>query len=652
MKRNTTKLLILFAMLTATFGLGGQMARASVVDDQPISAQRWVVSELYDNPDGTKYVEFYNNSDNDSLGWGDYFANLPIDSNILELLEVFGFQHIKPHAFQTVDFSDTWYGVAAFNLLKQYGLDANAFSEIADALEERNDYSYQRCLYYRDGKPLMSDKFYYGKKTKGKEIDCSDSSLRPTNLMERAGMCQGLQINEIESYQQDDEQFVEVYNASERPIDLGMCYVGKSRDDADSSKAYSMDAETIAPGEFYTQYLNTDDMDLKLTERSGQVVLFDGDRQSELDSRRYSGMKEDTSYALGGDDDWHVTYDVTPDEPNQIEELKPCDEEGYVRNPSTNRCIEGTDNDEDEADKDSNSDDSSDWLSKLLGGSTSSSKSSSDGLVPCKEGYYRNPATNRCKKLTTSSSTTSGGSASAKSTTSTGATDGLVPCKEGYYRNPETNRCKKLVTSGSGTSSTGSSLVPCAAGYYRNPVTNRCKKLTTSNSSTTSTSQLTPCKEGYERNPETNRCRKIASTADSASTLKPCKEGYERNPETNRCRKKTSASSSDDKDGDAKYPVKTKEDERATDQSQLTLIIVLAVAGALTVIVIIWQYHQSIARGLRKIFGGNSKGVQDKIVRLSDEPQPKASDNPLFKSDYTVNDMETDPPDPSPIEFK
>ena len=47
------------------------------------------------------------------------------------------------------------------------------------------------------------------------------------------------------------------------------------------------------------------------------------------------------------------------------------------------------------------------------------------GTKSCKAGYYLNPATNRCKKV---------------------ATTTLAACKEGYERNPLTNRCRKIVT--------------------------------------------------------------------------------------------------------------------------------------------------------------------------------------------------------------
>ena len=604
----------------------GVPAHAAVDDDQPITNERWVISELAESDSGDKYIEFYNNSTNDGLGWGDYFVNLPVDSKLLELMEVFGFQHIKQHAFRVVNLSDSWYSTLAFNLLKTYGLDANAFTEIADALEEEDGYSYQRCLYYQDGQPLMSNKFYYGKKTKGKEINCSDSSIRPTNLMERTGVCQGLRLNEIESYEENDEQFVELYNATLQPINLGNCYIAKSKDEG--AKTYALDNIELASGELYTQPLNDSDaVELKLTEKSGEVALIDGDRRTLVDSVKYRVTSEDTSYALGADDEWHMTYNVTPDQPNVIEELKPCEEEGYERNPDTNRCVKSAD--------DKESSDLS-WLEELLDIKTSSSSTS--GLTPCKEGYYRNPATNRCKKITNSSDSSTGASSSSSNSSNSSSSSALVPCKTGYYRNPATNRCKKIESTTSATST--SSLASCPTGYYRNSETNRCKKLTTTSTSST----LTPCKEGYERNPETNRCRK-KTTTDSTSKLTPCKEGYERNPETNRCRKKTSD------DGDAKYPIKTTDQKDGTTEEQerrsnLTLIIALAVGGALCLGIIIWQYRDSIKRRWDKLCGRN-----DNIVQIDDSPQPSANDNPLFKdSSPKGDDIKGD--DPAPIEFK
>jgi len=47
----------------------------------------------------------------------------------------------------------------------------------------------------------------------------------------------------------------------------------------------------------------------------------------------------------------------------------------------------------------------------------------------------------------------------------------LKPCGPGQYRNPETNRCRNIV------SSSDSTLKPCEPGYERNPETNRCRKI-------------------------------------------------------------------------------------------------------------------------------------------------------------------------------
>ena len=114
-------------------------------------------------------------------------------------------------------------------------------------------------------------------------------------------------------------------------------------------------------------------------------------------------------------------------------------------------------------------------------------------------------------------------------TESATAMSSLKPCRSDQYRNPLTNRCKLL-------SSSSSSLKPCAANQFRNPETNRCKSLSSSSSS------LTPCKSNQFRNPETNRCKSIASTT---SSLKPCNENQERNPATNRCRNKIATPTAD-----------------------------------------------------------------------------------------------------------
>jgi len=124
-------------------------------------------------------------------------------------------------------------------------------------------------------------------------------------------------------------------------------------------------------------------------------------------------------------------------------------------------------------------------LSSLATESNDTEEASSN-LVPCAPNQYRNPETNRCKLISTSTSS-------------------LLPCKEGQYRSEETNRCRSIV-------SDVSSLIPCAEGQERNPATNRCRSIT----ATLGVSTLTPCKPGQERNPETNRCRNIVKSMPTA----------------------------------------------------------------------------------------------------------------------------------------
>jgi hypothetical protein len=77
-------------------------------------------------------------------------------------------------------------------------------------------------------------------------------------------------------------------------------------------------------------------------------------------------------------------------------------------------------------------------------------------------------------------------------------------------------------------------IKPCPAGQTRNLDTDRCQAPVV-----TAVATLAPCKVGQERNPETGHCRVVAS---AVSSLVSCKQGQERNPETNRCRNITTDS--------------------------------------------------------------------------------------------------------------
>jgi len=182
-------------------------------------------------------------------------------------------------------------------------------------------------------------------------------------------------------------------------------------------------------------------------------------------------------------------------------------------------------------------------------------------LTPCAAGKFRNPETNRCKTIETTST--------------------LKPCSTGQERNLATNRCRSTVLA-------AANLVPCGPGQTRNPTTNRCK------SSISATASLVPCKPGQTRNPETNRCK---STSAAASSLVPCKPGQERNPETNRCRKSTSATLAASSDLAAQ--------ESATSETEPTSWYMLAgVVGVIAGGYGLWEWRSDIAGATRRLFDG------------------------------------------------
>lgn len=177
-------------------------------------------------------------------------------------------------------------------------------------------------------------------------------------------------------------------------------------------------------------------------------------------------------------------------------------------------------------------------------------------LAPCPEGKYRNPETNRCKKIEEEPEEKT--------------------CSEGYYLNESTNRCNKIKETTEKT---------CEEGYYLNTATNRCNKLPTEK-------EQTPCKEGYERNPETNRCRKIVSDTTEEKT---CAEGYYLNPETNRCNKIKVNDGAD-------YAI-VPTTGGVEQNNFLGLWILLAIA-ALGFIVVIFQFRHEIFQIFKKLKSG------------------------------------------------
>lgn len=96
----------------------------------------------------------------------------------------------------------------------------------------------------------------------------------------------------------------------------------------------------------------------------------------------------------------------------------------------------------------------------------------------------------------------------------------LVECPAGKERNPETNRCRNIASS-------TTAQAPCKPTQERNLLTGRCRNITTA------IATQKPCTAGQYRSSETGRCRKV----QAAATPAPCKASQERNPLTGRCKK-------------------------------------------------------------------------------------------------------------------
>ena len=171
--------------------------------------------------------------------------------------------------------------------------------------------------------------------------------------------CEGLAFTEIYSYYIDDvsEQFVELYNTTDRSISLDGCYLRYK------SKLYPLSGE-VASASFYVS------QDLVLTKNPNSPLTIELiDDNGVVASADYPhGQKKGVSYALF-DGAWLFTYQPTPGEDNQAQEYRNCPE-GKVINPDTGNCI---------------------------------NESSANASEPktCPEGQYLNPETNRCKKAET-----------------------------------------------------------------------------------------------------------------------------------------------------------------------------------------------------------------------------------------------------------
>ena len=199
--------------------------------------------------------------------------------------------------------------------------------------------------------------------------------------------CKGLIFSEMLSYYEEsqNEQFIELYNASAEQILLDGCALRYK------GKMYLLSG-IIKPEKYEVKYLT----DFKLTKNPTNVnslELIDVNGEVIDTLNYYNGQRKGTAWALIGYDKkgegvWRTTYAPTPGEPNNYQEFRTC-EEGKVINEVTGNCVKVVTVEE----------------------------------KVCPVGQYLNPLTGRCRKIEIAEATT---------------------CKEGYELNEETGRCRKI----------------------------------------------------------------------------------------------------------------------------------------------------------------------------------------------------------------
>ena len=201
--------------------------------------------------------------------------------------------------------------------------------------------------------------------------------------------CKGVIFSEILSYyaESPEEQFIELYNPTPTDIMLDACSLRYK------NKDYPLTGN-LRSGMYFV-YKNTDLILTKNPTTSGELTLVDGSGETVATLSYPHGQKKGISYALISigttKESWQLTYLPTPGIANVYQKFQTCPE-GKVINEATGNCV---------------------------------NKPVEKTVTTCKTGYYRNPETNRCKKIAATTSS-------------------VTPCKEGYERNPETNRCRKI----------------------------------------------------------------------------------------------------------------------------------------------------------------------------------------------------------------
>lgn len=312
MRLATTLFFATFLTLSAT-----SATQAAVADDTMQSTDGVIISEIYQSDHGS-FIEFYNNSDHDAYGWRQFFLNphtFGIDLPNLNLPPLFDFSSIKPHGTKSVSVQPIWTWVVLnyFELMSN-----NALTEVQDALDERPGYSYQRCLTRdADGQPFISDKFYYAKATRGAQLDCASLGLTDQTIYNQPNQCHDIKLNEIYSNAAPDQQFVEVQNTGNTPVDLSTCYLSSDH----LTTPQPLGAITLLPHELYAvgfPYQTTDPNWHALGVTGGQVKLLTTNQHAIVDELTYHGQQPNRSYSLDNNYRWQFTL-PTPNAPNQFQ---------------------------------------------------------------------------------------------------------------------------------------------------------------------------------------------------------------------------------------------------------------------------------------------------------------------------------------------
>lgn len=316
MRLATTLLFATLLTLSAT-----SATQAAVVDDTVQSTDGVIISEIYQSDHGS-FIEFYNNSDHDAYGWRQFFLNphtFGIDLPNLNLPPLFDLSSIKPHGTKSVSVQPIWVWVAInyFELMSN-----NALTEVQDALDEHPGYSYQRCLTRdADGQPFISDKFYYAKATRGAQLDCASLSLTDQTIYNQPNQCHDIKLNEIYSNAAPDQQFIEVQNTGNTPVDLSTCYLSSDHLTSPQPLGWAV----LLPHELYAvgfPYQTTDPNWHALGMTGGQVKLLTTNQHAIVDELTYHGQQPNHSYSLDDNYQWQFTL-PTPNAPNQFQITKP-----------------------------------------------------------------------------------------------------------------------------------------------------------------------------------------------------------------------------------------------------------------------------------------------------------------------------------------